>query len=89
MTIAGALVSGLIIAGYLVIALFFLRFWRQSGDVLFGYFSAAFSVLAAQRAMLALLEPDEGLWIFLYGMRAFAFLLIIYAIVVKNRAKAG
>jgi hypothetical protein len=86
-TSAGALVSGLIIAGYLVIALFFLRFWRQSGDALFGYFSAAFSLLAVQRAMLALLEPDEGLWIFLYGMRAFAFLLIIYAIVVKNRAK--
>jgi len=82
-----ALVSGLIVAGYLVIGLFFLRFWRQSGDALFGYFSAAFSLLAAQRAMLAVLEPDEGLWVFLYGLRAFAFLLIIYAIVAKNREK--
>ena len=80
-------VSALILAGYLVIGLFFLRFWRQSRDSLFGYFAAAFWLLAIQRLMLTLLSPDEGLWIFLYGLRAFAFVLIIYAIIVKNRSE--
>ena len=82
---AAPFVSGLITAGYLVIGLYFLRFWRQAADSLFGFFAAAFMILAAQRVLLTLLEPNEGLWIFLYGVRAFAFLLIIYAIVIKNR----
>jgi hypothetical protein len=82
---AAPFVSGLIAAGYLVIGLYFLRFWRQAADPLFGFFAAAFMILAVQRAMLTLLPPDEGLWIFLYGVRAFAFMLIIYAIVIKNR----
>lgn len=85
MTNAAPLVSGLIISGYLVIAVYFLRFWTQARDALFGFFAASFFLLATQRLLLTLLPQDEGTWIFLYGLRAFAFLLIIYAFVIKNR----
>jgi hypothetical protein len=85
-TTAGTLISGLIMAGYLVIGLFFLRFSRQAQDRLFGYFAAAFWILALQRGMLTFLATDERVTLLLYALRAFAFLIIIYAIVDKNRA---
>jgi len=76
--------SGMLAAGYLVIAGFFLRFWKQTRDRLFIFFSAAFAMLAIQRVMIvpefALVEDKT--WA--YGLRLIAFLLIIYAIVVKN-----
>ena len=70
------------------IALFFLRFWRESGDRLFAWFALAFWMLAAQRAGLAMLAGHEGgetteTWF--YGLRALAYLVIIWAILDKNR----
>ncbi|HWK89286.1 MAG TPA: DUF5985 family protein [Longimicrobium sp.] len=81
-------VSGLLVAGYAVVGLFFLRFWRESGDRLFAWFALAFWMLAAQRAGLAMLVGHEGVetaetWF--YGLRALAYLLIIWAILDKNR----
>lgn len=80
-----ALVSGAIVMGYVVGALFFFRFWSRTGDRLFGAFGVAFAVLAAQRFALVMLayEPGAGTW--LYAVRALAFLLIVWAIVDKNR----
>jgi hypothetical protein len=81
------LVSGYLIAGYLVIGLFFVRFWRQAKDRLFGFFAFAFFLLAAQRALLVI-ASGSGDATFIYALRAFAFLIIIYAIVDKNKASA-
>lgn len=79
------LLSGMLVAGYSVAALFFLKFWTTSRDRLFALFSAAFFLLALQRLLLALtrvyLEQQYGL----YTLRLIAFLLIIFAIVDKNR----
>lgn len=79
--------SGMLAAGYLVAAAFFFRFWRQTRDRLFAFFSAAFTILAIQRTLLidefALFENQT--WSYL--LRLFAFLLILYAIVDKNRAR--
>lgn len=85
MTPAGALVSGLIVAGYLVIGLFFLRFYRQQHDRLFVFFAFAFWLLALQRALLTIFAADARVSVFLYGLRAFAFLMILYAFIDKNR----
>lgn len=77
--------GGLLAAGYLVAALFFLRFWRGSGDRLFAMFAAAFLLLTIQRVLLALqvsLLEDE---VWSYVIRLVAFLLILFAIVEKNR----
>ncbi|MBV9773937.1 MAG: hypothetical protein JO040_08305, partial [Gemmatimonadetes bacterium] len=65
--------------------LYFLRFWRESRDRLFAMFAAAFAILAVQRTALSLLVDDGGDGTLLYALRAVAFLLIISAIVDKNR----
>ena len=80
------LLSGLIVAGDLVAALFFLKFWRRSADVLFAIFAAAFLLLALGQALLALTDVpvEERSWIYL--LRLAAFTLIIIGIVQKNRA---
>lgn len=82
MTAAIHFVSGLLAAGYAVAALFFLKFWRESRDRLFGFFSLGFLLLAAHRALLPVIEPVE----LLYTVRLLAFVLIAYAIVEKNRS---
>jgi uncharacterized protein DUF5985 len=82
-----ALVSGAMVMGYLTAGLFFLRFWRHTRDRLFAIFAGAFWLLALQRAVLtvAVHHGQEGAsWI--YGLRLLAFLLILAAIVDKNRA---
>jgi hypothetical protein len=79
--------SGMLAAGYLVAAGFFFKFWRQTRDQLFVYFALAFAILAAQRTLLisqfSLFENHT--WA--YVARLAAFLLIAYAIVVKNRER--
>lgn len=79
-------ISGAIVMGYAVCALFFLRFWRRTRDRLFLVFSFAFWLLAVQRLALALIEPVEEWRTGLYLVRFFAFLLILGAIIDKNRA---
>jgi zinc transporter ZupT len=78
--------SGGLFMLYAVIALFFLKFRSRTGDRLFTLFAAAFMLLAVQRLALTVArEWGEGeTW--LYGMRLLAFVLIIAAIVDKNRA---
>lgn len=79
-----AFVSGLLVAGYLVAALFFLGFWRHSRDRLFLLFAGAFAMLALQRGLLAALA-DRGDVTILYSLRLAAFLVILFAIWDKNR----
>lgn len=82
------LVSGMLVMGYLVAGLFFLRFWRDTRDRLFGIFALAFWLLAAQRFLLVLLGHTTRDDVWLYGVRVLAFALILGAIVDKNRATA-
>jgi hypothetical protein len=81
-----AVVSGFLVAGYAVAGLFFLRFWRETRDRLFGIFAAAFWLLSAQRLALALSADPNGDQVLLYGIRLLAFVLILAAIVDKNRS---
>lgn len=84
MSLAGA-VSGAIIMGYAVAALFFLKFWRRTGDSLFLAFAAAFLLLAATPLLTVALEiPREEQSPF-YLLRAAAFMIIIVAIISKSR----
>ena len=80
------LVTGANCALSAVAALFFLRFWRQTGDRLFAAFSIAFGLLSAHWLALALTSPDQEFRPLLYGLRLFAFTLLSVAIVEKNRA---
>ena len=77
--------SGLIVAGYVVISLYFLRFWRESGDRLFGSFALAFALLAVQRGLLTVSLAEGNGATLLYLLRLLAFLIIIAAVIDKNR----
>ena len=80
-----ALISGALVAGYLMAGLFFLRFWTTSRDRLFGMFAAAFGILAVQRLALSLTNHTMEDQTVFYLLRLTAFVLIIIAIVDKNR----
>lgn len=82
-------VAGATLTGYAVCGLFFLRFWRRTQDRLFLVFAFAFWLLGLQRLALALTEPVEETHTGLYLVRLFAFLLILGAIIDKNRSAGG
>jgi Family of unknown function (DUF5985) len=68
-----------------VAMVYFLRFWRETGDRLFVMFSAAFFLLGLTRLGLAVAhEPSEGAT-YLYWLRLFAFVIIVVAILDTNR----
>jgi hypothetical protein len=81
----GNLISGALVMGYIVAALHFLKFWSRSGDRLFQLFALAFAIFAAQRLALVFLADDPDAHLFLYIARLIGFLIIIFAIVDKNR----
>lgn len=78
-------IMGAIAMASTIVSLYFLRFWRDTGDRLFGLFSLSFFLLGITRVGLAF-SPDyiEGSthW---YWVRLVAFLIILAAIVDKNR----
>ena len=82
-------IAGAIVFGYLVVGVFFLRFWRRTRDSLFAIFALAFFVLAANGAIvnLSAIEREALSWVYL--LRAAAFMLIIAAIVRKNLPRRG
>jgi hypothetical protein len=79
-------ISGALAAGYLVAALFFLSFWRETRDRLFGFFSSAFALLALQRIALAWAMVSQRDTTLYYILRLAAFVLILTGILEKNRA---
>ena len=80
-----AYLAGLFTAASLVVALFFLRFWKRSGDGLFLSFALAFVLLAANNALSGFIGGDEYPAIYLLRLAGFA--LIIFAILRKNLAR--
>ena len=81
------LLIGAIAMASLVAGIFFLRFWRDTKDSFFLFFAASFLLEAANRAALGLSpDPNEGSPLF-YLVRLVSFLLILLAIVQKNREK--
>lgn len=85
MTTVAALIAGALAGGYAVAGLFFAKFWSRTRDRLFAIFAAAFWLLAIQR--VATVFSDR--WLEdttpLYVLRLIAFLLILVAIIDKNR----
>ncbi len=79
---------GAVTLGYFAIALFFLRFWRKSGDRLFAFFALAFVCLGLERPLFLWIKPVAQDAFFLYGIRLIAFGLILFAIIDKNSLNA-
>ncbi|MGH8479983.1 MAG: DUF5985 family protein [Gammaproteobacteria bacterium] len=80
-----SLILGAIAMASLTAALFFLRFWKQTGDRFFLLFAVAFSLDALSRAVLGLTEIWREQEPFFYLIRLFSFALILVAIIDKNR----
>ena len=64
---------------------FFFKFWRRTGDRFFLAFGAAFVIEAVNRMSVLFVDrPSEGRPL-MYVVRLLAFLLIVAAIIDKNR----
>jgi hypothetical protein len=70
-----------------VIALFFLRYWRTTGDRFFLLFATAFVALGLNWGITASAKPAEEGQHWVYVIRLVAFLLILVAIADKNRSE--
>jgi hypothetical protein len=80
---------GAIAMAWAASALFFLRFWQDTHDRLFLMFAIAFCLLGSTRLIMAMMgEPAEE-HSQLYWVRLAAYLLILVAIVDKNRPRVS
>ena len=67
------------------VAACFARFWRLTTDRLFACFAVAFTLLGANMLLLAAINPANESRHLVYLLRLAAFVVIIVAIVDKNR----
>lgn len=78
--------SGAIMMSSLCAGIFFLKFWRKTDDRFFAMFASSFFLLAIERWLFAFMPTtiESSSWI--YFIRLLAFLLILVAVIDKNRA---
>lgn len=79
------LLLGAIAIANLIIGLFFLRFWKKTRDRFFLFFAVAFSLEGFNRALLGLSYGSNENEPIFYLVRLLSFILILFAIVDKNR----
>jgi peptidoglycan/LPS O-acetylase OafA/YrhL len=78
--------SGAITMGFIVAAVFFLRFWRRTRDRFFFAFAVAFLLLALNQALAQWLGAADERVMYTYLLRVLGFVIILAAIVDKNMA---
>ena len=69
----------------LVVALFFLRFWKRTGDWLFMAFAVAFAAEAVTRTIEAVKNIPATSYSWVYVERLLEYTVILVAILAKNR----
>ena len=80
-------ILGAVVMACGVSGLFFLRFWRRTGDRLFVMFAASFWLMGVNWLLLSFTDPAaETRRLLLYTIRLLAFVIIIAAIIDKNRS---
>jgi hypothetical protein len=79
-----AFMEGAITTAALAVAVFFLRYWKQTADRLFMAFAVAFAFFGASSIALYLAagHPDGQVWV--YALRAATFAALIVAVLDKN-----
>jgi hypothetical protein len=78
-------IMGAIAMASCIVAMFFARFWRRTHDRLFAFFATAFLLLGVTRLGLVLSDDSSEASSSWYWVRLAAFLVILFAIVDKNR----
>jgi hypothetical protein len=76
---------GMCVATFTCAAMFFARFWRQTGDRLFVTFAVAFVLMALNYLLFALLKVSDDSRHYFFLLRLTAFLCIIAGIIDKSR----
>ena len=76
--------GGALTMGYVVLGVFFLKFWRRTRDPLFKMFAYAFWLMAVNGFAVTASNGYELDVVWSYLLRLLAFVLIIIAIVRKN-----
>jgi O-antigen/teichoic acid export membrane protein len=76
---------GVLAATCVASAIFFLRYWKDSRDRLFIYFSLAFVVMAFNWIGEAMIAPHLEFQYYVYMTRLLGYGLIIIGIIDKNR----
>lgn len=77
--------DGAVAMGCLVAGLFFLRFWRDSGDEIFAYFASAFWLFAISYAVLGLVPLADEKRPLVFLVRLLGFGVILWGVAWKNR----
>lgn len=80
--------DGVAFAGFLGVAAWFVRAWLQSRDRLLLAFAIAFSIFAVNRVLLAATERADETQTAIYVLRAAGFVIIIAAVLDRNRSRA-
>lgn len=85
MMVLNTMLAGAIAMASLTIATIFFRFWRSTRDRFFLFFGFSFLLESLNRALLGLMASEsEGKPLY-YLLRLLAYVLIIIAVVDKNR----
>jgi hypothetical protein len=78
--------AGIIATASFISGIYFLRFWKSTDDRFFLIFALAFWMMALDRIVLVTLNNSNEYSYQLYVIRLIAFVLILVAIIDKNRA---
>lgn len=78
--------SGITVMGCFVSVLYFLKFWKQTGDRFFFIFALSFGIFAVNRIAITLFNTENENNAMFYSLRLLAFIFILYAIIDKNRS---
>ena len=78
------ILTGAIAMASAVIAMFFLRFWRNTGDRFFLWFALSFGIEGAHRVYAAVSYQESEDSPLHYLIRLLAYGLILWAILEKN-----
>jgi hypothetical protein len=76
---------GALVMGDVVLALFFLQYWRVTRDRFFLFFTWSFVVGAASRLVLAVHLGNDEFEPLVYLIRLLSYAIILVAIIDKNR----
>lgn len=76
--------AGALTLGFMAGAVFFLRFWRKTGDRLFFTFAFAFVLLALNQALAQWLGAADERVGYTYLLRVIGFVMILGGIIDKN-----
>ena len=84
MTPLAHVLLGAVIMGDCIAALFFVRFWKMTGDRFFLFFAASFVTVAVSRVVTDEAVPPFGYEPLGYMIRIVSYLFIIAGILYKN-----